>query len=105
MIDVNLARGYIMVLMVFIQNIHVFNCRSETSSSFSISVRDNPLIILTVFGSILLQIIVMEVPYLSDLLKTSIIPYRHMFLLISYAIVILIVMEIYKLIRYSKKNR
>lgn len=105
MIDVNLARGYIMVLMVFIQNIHVFNCRSETSSTFSISVRDNPLIILTVFGSILLQIIVMEVPYLSDLLKTSIIPYRHMFLLISYAIVILIVMEIYKLIRYSKKNR
>ena len=102
-LDVNLARGYIMVLMVFIQNIHVFNCRSETKSSFNIPLRDNPLIIFTVFGSIILQIVVMEVPYLSNLLKTSTIPYQHIFLLISYAVVILITMEVYKLIRYSKK--
>ena len=104
-IDVSVARGYIMVLMVFIQNIHAFNCRSETESTFSIPLRDNPLIVLTVFGSILLQIIVMEIPYLSNLLKTSIIPYQHIFLLISYAMVILIAMEIYKLIRYSKKSK
>ena len=103
-LNTSLARGYIMVLMVFIQNIHVFNCRSETKSAFSIPLRDNPLIILTVFGSILLQIVVMEVPYLSALLKTSTIPYQHIFLLISYAVVILIAMEIYKLIRYSKKR-
>ena len=104
-LDINLARGYIMVLMVFIQNIHVFNCRSETRSAFSISLRDNPLIVLTVFGSILLQIVVMEVPYLSSLLKTETIPYQHIFILISYAMVILIAMEIYKLIRYSKKDK
>ena len=103
-LEVSLARGYIMVLMVFIQNIHVFNCRSETSSTFSIPLRDNPLIVLTVFGSIILQIVVMEIPYLSNLLKTSTIPYQHIFLLISYAMVILIAMEIYKLIRYSKKR-
>ena len=104
-LDVNLARGYIMVLMVFIQNIHVFNCRSETNSTFNISLRDNPLIVITAFGSVILQIIVMEVPQLSNFLKTSIIPYQHMFLLVSYAMIILIAMEIYKLIRYSKKNR
>ena len=35
--DVSLARGYIMVLMVFMQNIHVLNCRSEKQSVFKLS--------------------------------------------------------------------
>ena len=104
-LDVNLARGYIMVLMVFIQNIHVFNCRSETESTFNISLKSNPFIVLTIVGSILLQIIVMEVPFLSKFLKTTPIPYQHMFLLISFAILILIIMEVYKLLRYSKKRK
>ena len=104
-LEVNVARGYIMVLMVFIQNIHVFNCRSETESAFTIPLWSNPFIVMTAFGSILLQIIVMEVPMLSNFLKTSPIPYRHMLLLISFAVIILIIMEVYKLIRYSKKRK
>ena len=103
-LPLTIARGYIMVLMVFIQNIHVFNCRSETESAFTISLRSNPLIILTAFGSILLQIIVMEVPILSSFLKTSPVPYSHLFVLISFALTVLIAMEIYKLIRYAKKK-
>ena len=104
-IDVNLARGYIMVLMVFIQNIHVFNCRSETESAFNIPLRGNLLIVITAFGSILLQIIVMEVPFLSKFLKTSSIPYQHIFMLLLFGLTILIIMEIYKLLKYSKKIR
>ena len=103
-LDVNIARGYIMVLMVFIQNIHVFNCRSETESAFNISLRSNPLIVITAFGSILLQIIVMEIPFFSSFLKTTTIPYHHLFILASFAIIILIVMEIYKIIKYHKNN-
>ena len=103
-LDVSVARGYIMMLMVFIQNIHVFNCRSEKESAFSIPLRNNPLIVFTIFGSIFLQIIVMEVPVLSKYLKTSPIPYQHMFMLILLGLVILIVMEMYKLIKYSKKK-
>lgn len=103
-LDVTVARGYIMVLMVFIQNIHVFNCRSETESAFNIPLKDNPLIVITVFGSILLQIIVMEVPALSQYLKTSSIPYSDMFILFLFGMIILIAMETYKLIKYSKKQ-
>ena len=103
-LEVNVARGYIMVLMVFIQNIHVFNCRSETESAFNIPLRSNPLIVMTAFGSILLQIIVMEVPMLSGFLKTSPIPYTHMFMLMLFGLLVLIVMEIYKLLRYSKNK-
>lgn len=102
-LDVSVARGYIMVLMVFIQNIHVFNCRSETESAFNIPLKSNPLIVVTTFGSILLQIIVMEVPLLSKYLKTVPISYSDMFMLLLFAMIILIVMEIYKLIRYPKK--
>ena len=101
--ETSLARGYIMVLMVFIQNIHVFNCRSEKDSAFNIPLRNNPLIIFTIFGSILLQIIVMEVPILSRFLKTSTVPYGHMFFLLVFALLILTSMEIYKAFKYRKK--
>ena len=104
-LDVNIARGYIMVLMVFIQNIHVFNCRSEDESAFNIPLRNNPLIVLTALGSILLQIIVMEVPVLSKFLKTTSMSYSHMFMLMLFALGILIVMEIYKMIRQYKTHK
>ena len=42
--DEMVARGYIMALMVFIQNIHVFNCRSERNSAFAVSLKSNKLI-------------------------------------------------------------
>ena len=98
--EVTMARGYIMVLMVFIQNIHVFNCRSETESVFTISLRSNPLIVFTTFGSIILQIIVMEIPALSNFLKATTISYSHIFILISISLLILVAMEIYKLVRF-----
>ena len=100
--DVSEARGYIMALMVFIQNIHVFNCRSETKSAFTVSLRNNPIIGFTIFGSILLQIIVMEVPVLSEYLKVKPISYSHMLALLIFSFIILIVMEGYKLIKKRK---
>lgn len=102
-INVDMARGYIMVLMVFIQNIHVFNCRSETESAFNIPLKSNPLILITTFGSILLQIVVMEIPFLSKYLKATSIPFTQMFVLLLFGLTILIIMEMYKLIKYSKK--
>ena len=102
--DISIARGYIMVLMVFIQNIHVFNCRSETESAFNIPLRSNPLIVFTVLGSIILQMVVMEVPVLSKFLKSSPIPYSHMLILLFFAINVLIAMELYKLIKNRKKK-
>ena len=96
---INLARGYIMALMVFIQNIHVFNCRSEDKSSFIIPLKNNPFNVFTVFLSIILQILVMEIPFLSTFLKTEPVPYHHMFILFNIGLTVLIVMEIYKLLQ------
>ena len=102
--DVYVARGYIMTLMVFIQNIHVFNCRSEKNSIFKSNPLKNPLILLAVFGSIGLQLIIMHVPLLSHLLKTEPVSAQHMLLLFLISLPILVVMEIFKSIRKKRYN-
>lgn len=101
-VDLALARGYVMALMVFIQNTHVFNCRSEKHSIFSKEVKFNPFVFIGVFGSILLQIIVMEVPFLSNVLKAAVVPYHHMLILFLLAASVVVVMELYKKLRFNK---
>ena len=98
--EVSMARGYTMALMVFIQNIHVFNCRSEKNSAFSIPFKSNYLVIIAFVVSVLLQIIVMEVPFLSAFLQTVSIPFSHLILLFLTATSVLILMEIYKKIKF-----
>lgn len=104
--DIDLARGYIMALMVFIQNIHVFNCRSELSSAFSVPLKNNKLIVIGVVLSITLQIIVMESSLLSSFLSTSKIPVNHLIYLFLTASLVLVLVEIYKYIKklYSKET-
>ena len=101
--DVTLARGYVLALMVFIQNIHVINCRSESKSIFENSFKKNPFVLYTIVGSILLQIIIMEVPFLSRFLQTEQVPYEHMIILFLLALPILTVMELYKHLKKNKK--
>ena len=95
--DVAMARGYAMCLMVFIQNVHAFNCRSERRSAFSVPLRRNPILLFGILGTIILQIIVMEVPALSELLQTVSIPPLQMLGLLGAALIILVLMELYKL--------
>ena len=103
--NVSLARGYIMALMVFIQNIHVFNCRSESSSAFQVPLKNNKLIVGGVIVSILLQIIVMANSLLSNFLSTSKIPVNHLIILFMIASLVLFLIEIYKGIQIIINNK
>ena len=94
--EVSTARGYIMALMVFMQNIHVLNCRSETLSVFNNPIKNNILIIFSIFSSILLQIIVMEVGIFSRFLQTTPIPFTHLIILFLISLPILLIMETFK---------
>ena len=40
-IDIQMARGYVMALMIILQNMHAFNCRSEKKSTLDISLKSN----------------------------------------------------------------
>lgn len=97
------ARGYILALMVFMQNIHVLNCRSEKKSVFRNGFKNNPFVLITILSTILLQIIVMEVPALSMLLQTYDVPYLHMVILIILAVPVLLIIELYKYRRRKNK--
>ena len=101
--EIYTARGYVLALMVFIQNIHVINCRSEKKSIFENMNNKNYFVLITIIGSILLQILVMEVPFLSRFLQTSQVPFLHLVILFLLALPILIVMEIYKYLKKRKK--
>ena len=101
--DLAIARGYVMALMVFIQNTHVFNCRSEVNSIFSNNIKRNDIVFLGVFGSILLEIIVMEVPILAKYLQTTSIPMLNLVYLMLLSLSVVALMEIYKKIRLCLK--
>ena len=102
--DISPARGYVMFLMVLIQNIHVFNCRSEKKSAFSIPLHNNPLVLFTVIGAIGLQVLASEIPFFANFLKVKPVPYEHIFILLAFALLILLAMEVYKFVKNIKNN-
>jgi magnesium-transporting ATPase (P-type) len=92
------ARGYIMALMVFMQNIHVLNCRSEHNSTFKLSFKKSPFVIFSILSAIILQIIIMNVDFLSNALGTYKVPAVDLIYLFLLALPILLAMEIFKLV-------
>lgn len=103
-IDILVARRYILLLMVFMQNFHVFNCRSERKSVFENKLKNNKILAFSIISTLLLQIIVMEIDPLANLLQTTSIPYLHMLILILLACPIIFVMELYKYLRNKNIN-
>ena len=99
------ARSYTMCLMVFIQNIHVFNCRSESHSAFTVPLKSNWFIAVGIFCTLMLQIIVMKVPLFATFLQTTPIPAWAICWIFIIASSILILMELYKNIasRFDKE--
>ena len=101
--DVDIARGYVVALMVIIQNIHAFNCRSEKKSALSVPLKSNKIFLYGILGSLVLGVLVMEFAPLATLLKTSSIPPLHILYLFAMGLIIFVVMECYKKIKYGNK--
>ncbi len=103
LLDIKVARGIIMMVMVFMQNLHAFNCRSEKISAFKLSIKRNWFIAISVISSILLQIIVMEIDFTSNLLGTEKLSFEYVLISLLFSLPILIVMEIFKKIKFRKR--
>ena len=101
--DVTVARGYIVMLMVFMQNMHVLNCRSEDKPFYKVSLMTNPFVIFSILSAVILQVIFAEVEVLSQFLQTSSIPIPHLIYLFIISTSILFVVEIYKKLVQNKK--
>lgn len=105
-IDLVVARTLTMTLMVFLQNAHALNCRSEKTTLFKMNYKTNWFFYVAVLGSVGLQIIFIEVKALSRLLELTTVPYSILATLLAVSVIILAVSEIYKLIvRRKEKNK
>jgi len=102
--DLIVARSLIMALMIFLQNAHAINCKSETSSIFKVNYKSNLFFIIAVAGSVGLQILFMEIKSLSKLLDLTTVPYLDLLILLLVSLSIFVVCEIYKLIVRKKAN-
>lgn len=99
------ARGYVMMLMVFMQNMHTLNCRSESKHVYEVGFKKNPFVIFSIILATSLQIIVAEVPILSDFLDTTSIPFIDMLVLFLISFSIIIIVELYKSIKKRKEKK
>jgi len=101
--EITQARGYVMVLMVFMQNIHVLNCRSEWQSAFRTPLSQNWWVVAAIVSALILQVMVSEVPVLSRIMQTSSVPIPALIELFLISTSVLWVVEIYKALR--RKSR
>jgi len=97
--DVVYARNYILLLMVMLQNFHVFNCRSERVSTFKVPLKNNYILIAGVVAAQLIHIGAMYVPFMQKLLGISPVTFIQWIQLIAIASSIILIMEIFKLIK------
>ncbi len=99
------SRSYVMMLMVFIQNINVLNCVSEKGSIFKHNYLKNKLLLGTIVLCILLQIFISNNSFFANIFGITSINIRHIIGIILLSLSIIVVDEIYKMIiRKRMKN-
>ncbi len=95
-LDIVHARSYILLIMVFIQNLHCFNCRSEKISVFKKPIKENKMLAICIGTVLLIQFFVVENSVLSSLLGTISLPIPHIIILFILALPITLVAELFK---------
>jgi magnesium-transporting ATPase (P-type) len=93
------ARNGVLLLMVLFENVHIFNCRSESRSAFRIPVAANPFVVAAAIGALALHVLAMHVPGLAEVLRIGPVHGGTWAILVPIALALVAVMEIYKLAR------
>lgn len=99
------ARNLVLVLMVLLQNLHVFNCRSENVSAFRVPIRRNVVLVFGVIAAQGIHLLSMNLPFMQKVLSVEPISPDRWMRLFGLALPIVIVMEVYKLIKYLIRKR
>ncbi len=90
------AQGATMWLLVWCENAHCFNSRSERISAFRIPLGNNPLLVASVVATQVLQIAVLAVPEMRSLLSLDGLTIEYGLSLAVLGLGVIVVMEIYK---------
>ena len=91
------ASNLTFLLMVLLENVHVFNCRSERRSAFKVPIRNNPYLLIGVLGAQGVQILAMYIPVTQEVLRIEPVPFTEWVILLGLALLLLVVMELFKL--------
>lgn len=95
------ARTLLFLLLVFLENFQVFNCRSEYSSVFKIPIRNNYFVVFAVVGAQIIQLIVSHIPFMQKVLDADPVNLTEWLLLFGLSGLLLLVMELYKYFRFK----
>jgi len=101
-VELDSARNLTLLLMVLFENVMVGNCRSETKSAFTLNPLRNPILLIGTMMAQLIHIAAMYTPGLRDVLGVSPVTLGEWMPLLGMALSVLVVIEIYKLIRGRK---
>jgi len=92
------ARDLILLLMVFMQNFHVFNARSERLSAFKVPLKRNIILVFGVIAAQGIHILSMQIPFMQNILRIEPITINEWLLILMLAIPMILVMEVFKFI-------
>ncbi len=99
------ARNGTLLLMVLFENVHVFNCRSETRSVFRHKLLSNPILLIGTAAAQLIHIGAMYTPWIKDVLNIQPVSLQHWLELLGFALIVLVAMELHKIIRLRLEKR
>ncbi len=95
-IGVSEARNSVLLLMVLLENVHVFNCRSERASAFRVPFRRNPLLIVGVLVAQSIHVLAMQLPFMQTILGVQPVSPWDWLQLLGMATLLLLAMELFK---------
>jgi magnesium-transporting ATPase (P-type) len=94
--DLEQARNSTLLLMVLFENVHVFNCRSESLSVFRHNPLRNKLLLVGTLIAQLVHIGSMYTPWLGDVLGVHPVSFLQWLGLLALAFSVMLVMELHK---------
>ena len=98
------ARNALLMLMVLFENVHLFNCRSETRSAFAMSPMRSPVLMIGMLAAFSIHVAMTYLPIGNLLLSTQPVDASLWLQLLMLSLPILIVMELHKL-SWSLRHR
>ena len=96
-LTVDTGRNLVLLLMVLLENVLVFNCRSERRSAFAVPLRSNRLLVGGVIVAQGVHILAMHLPPLQKVLGVAPVSFELWLTLLGTSALLLVAMELFKL--------
>lgn len=103
--EVEQARNAVLLLNVFLQNIHLGNARSEARSAFALSPFRNPFLLMAVVGAQLVHLAATHVPFMQVVLRVEPFTLGTWVALLGVSLSIVVVVEIQKAVHRGLRRR